>query len=334
MEFSLPLALLVTVVSVALLFDFVNGFHDAANAIATVVVSRTLTPLQAIVMAGFANFLGYFFFGVTVAKTIGNDVVQLSSMTLPLLLAALTGAVAWNLITWVLGLPTSSSHALIGGLVGAALAAVGPGGVLLPGVLKIVGFIILAPVLGFLGSSIITVLIFWIFRKAHPRKTRGFFKGLQLVAALYFSTTHGANDSQKTMAIIAMALVAAGIHSTLVLDPWVIFSCYFAISLGTMFGGWRIVKTMGTSITKIGPMEGFASNAAAGGVLMTTALLGIPVSTTHVISGSIMGVGAVEHAAKVKWITARRIVWAWIITIPAAAAIAAAAFLALRFLPV
>jgi len=334
MDFSLSLALLITVVAVALLFDFVNGFHDAANAIATVVVSRTLSPLQAIIMAGFANFLGYFFFGVTVAKTIGNDVVQLSSMTLPLLLAALTGAVSWNLITWVLGLPTSSSHALIGGLVGAALVAVGPVGVLLPGVLKIVGFIILAPVLGFLGSSVITVLIFWIFRRAHPRRTRGFFKGLQLVAALYFSTTHGANDSQKTMAIIAMALVAAGVHTTLILDPWVIFSCYFAISLGTMFGGWRIVKTMGTSITKIGPMEGFASNAAAGGVLMTTALLGIPVSTTHVISGSIMGVGAVEHAAQVKWITARSIVWAWIITIPAAAAIAGAAFLALRFLQV
>jgi len=334
MDFSLSVALLITVVAVALLFDFVNGFHDAANAIATVVVSRTLSPLQAIIMAGFANFLGYFFFGVTVAKTIGNDVVQLSSMTLPLLLAALTGAVSWNLITWVLGLPTSSSHALIGGLVGAALVAVGPVGVLLPGVLKIVGFIILAPVLGFLGSSVITVLIFWIFRRAHPRRTRGFFKGLQLVAALYFSTTHGANDSQKTMAIIAMALVAAGVHTTLILDPWVIFSCYFAISLGTMFGGWRIVKTMGTSITKIGPMEGFASNAAAGGVLMTTALLGIPVSTTHVISGSIMGVGAVEHAAQVKWITARSIVWAWIITIPAAAAIAGAAFLALRFLQV
>jgi PiT family inorganic phosphate transporter len=330
----LALALLITVIAVALLFDFVNGFHDAANAIATVVVSRTLTPLQAIIMAGFANFLGYFFFGVTVAKTIGNDVVQLSSMTLPLLLAALTGAVTWNLITWILGLPTSSSHALIGGLVGAAFAAVGPAGILLPGVLKIVGFIILAPVLGFLGSSVITVLIFWLFRRAHPRRTRGFFKGLRLVAALYFSTTHGANDSQKTMAVIAMALVAAGVHSTLVLDPWVIFSCYFAISLGTMFGGWRIVKTMGTSITKIGPMEGFASNAAAGGVLMTTALLGIPVSTTHVISGSIMGVGAVENAAAVKWITARRIVWAWIITIPAAAAIAGLSYLLFRLLPV
>lgn len=331
---ELSFALLVTVVAVALLFDFVNGFHDAANAIATVVVSRTLTPFQAILMAGFANFLGYFFFGVTVAKTIGNDVVQLASMTLPLILAALTGAVAWNLITWILGLPTSSSHALIGGLVGAALAAVGPSGVLLPGVLTIVGFIVLAPVLGFIGSSVITVLIFWLFRRAHPNRTKGFFKGLQLVAALYFSTTHGANDSQKTMAVIAMALVAAGVHSTLILDPWVIFSCYFAISLGTTFGGWRIVKTMGTSITKIGPMEGFASNAAAGAVLMTTALLGVPVSTTHVISGAIMGVGAVENAAKVKWITARRIVWAWIITIPASACIAAVAFLGLRLLPV
>jgi len=331
---ELSLILLVAVVAVALLFDFVNGFHDAANAIATVVVSRTLTPIQAILMAGFANFLGYFFFGVTVAQTIGNDVVRLSDMTLPLLLAALLGAVIWNLITWILGLPTSSSHALIGGLVGAALAAAGPTAVLLPGVLKIVGFILLAPLLGFLGSTVITVMIFWLFRRAHPRRTRGLFKGLQLVAALYFSTTHGANDSQKTMAVIAMALVAAGVHATLVLDPWVIFSCYFAISLGTTFGGWRIVKTMGTAITKIGPLEGFASNAAAGGVLMTTALLGVPVSTTHVISGAIMGVGAVENAAKVKWATARSIVGAWVITIPASATMAALAFAGLRLLPV
>jgi len=330
---DLSMALLVTVIAVALLFDFVNGFHDAANAIATVVVSRTLTPFQAILMAGMANFLGYFFFGVTVAKTIGKDVVQLSQMTLPILLAALAGAVTWNLITWILGLPTSSSHALIGGLVGAALAAIGPQALLWDGILKIVGFIVLAPVLGFLGSSVITVIIFWLFRRAHPHKVQPWFKGLQLVAAAYFSVTHGANDSQKTMAIIAMALVAAGINSTLVLDPWVVFSCYLAISLGTMMGGWRIVKTMGTSITKIRAMEGFASNLAAGTVLAMTATAGIPVSTTHVISGSIMGVGAVENAAQVKWITARRIVWAWIITIPAAASIAALSYLGLGLIP-
>jgi len=331
---DLDFGLLVTVIVVALLFDFVNGFHDAANAIATVVVSRTLTPFQAILLAGLANFVGYFIFGVTVAKTIGKDVVQLSQMTLPIILAALTGAVTWNLITWILGLPTSSSHALIGGLVGAALASVGPSGVLLPGVLKIVGFIFLAPVLGFVGSAIITVIIFWLFRRAHPHRVQPWFKGMQLVAAGYFSVTHGANDSQKTMAIIAMALVAAGVHADLVLDDWVIFSCYLAISLGTMMGGWRIVKTMGTSITKIRAMEGFASNTAAGATLMMTAILGIPVSTTHVISGSIMGVGAVENAAAVKWITARRILWAWIITIPAAAGIAALSYLGLRFLPV
>jgi PiT family inorganic phosphate transporter len=282
-------------------------------------------------MAGFANFLGYFFFGVTVAKTIGNDVVQLSQMTLPILLAALSGAVTWNLITWFLGLPTSSSHALIGGLVGAALAAVGFGGILLPGVLKIAGFIVLAPLMGFLGAAIITIAIFWVFRRAHPHRVEPLFKGLQLVSAAYFSVTHGANDSQKTMAIIAMALVAAGVHQDLTLDPWVIFSCYLAISLGTAFGGWRIVKTMGTSITKIRAMEGFASNLAAGVTLMMANIFGIPVSTTHVISGSIMGVGAVENAAKVKWITARRIVWAWIITIPAAASMAALVYLFLRF---
>lgn len=331
---DMTMGLLITVIAVALIFDFVNGFHDAANAIATVVVSRTLTPFQAILLAGLANFVGYFIFGVTVAKTIGKDVVQLSQMTLPIILAALTGAVTWNLITWVLGLPTSSSHALIGGLIGAALASVGPTGVLLPGVLKIVGFIFLAPVLGFLGSALITIMIFWLFRRAHPHRVQPWFKGMQLIAAGYFSVTHGANDSQKTMAIIAMALVAAGVHNDLVLDDWVIFSCYLAISLGTMMGGWRIVKTMGTSITKIRAMEGFASNAAAGGVLMMTAILGIPVSTTHVISGSIMGVGAVENAAAVKWITARRILWAWIITIPAAAGIAGLAYLVFQFLPV
>jgi PiT family inorganic phosphate transporter len=330
---DLTLVLLVTVIAVGLVFDFVNGFHDAANAIATVVVSRALSPLQAVLLAAFANFLGYFFFGVTVAKTIGTDVVQLSSMTLPLILAALTGAVAWNIITWVWGLPTSSSHALIGGLVGAALAAAGPGAVIVGGVLKIVGFIVLAPLLGFVGAAVLTTLLFWLFRRAHPGRTRGFFKGLQLVASAYFATTHGANDSQKTMAVIAMALVAAGVHATLVLDPWVIFSCYLAISLGTAFGGWRIIRTMGTNIIKIRALEGFASNASAGGVLMMTALLGIPVSTTHVISGAIMGVGAVENAARVRWITARRIVWAWIVTIPAAGLIAAAAFLALRLLP-
>jgi PiT family inorganic phosphate transporter len=327
---DLTLTLLVTVIAVALVFDFVNGFHDAANAIATVVVSRTLSPLQAVIMAAAANFVGYFFFGVTVAKTIGTDVVQLSSMTLPLILAALTGAVAWNIITWVWGLPTSSSHALIGGLVGASIVAAGPSSIILGGVLKIVGFIVLAPLLGFLGASVLTVLLFWLFRRAHPKRSQGFFKGLQLIASAYFAVTHGANDSQKTMAVIAMALVAAGIHSTLVLDPWVVFSCYFAISLGTAFGGWRIIRTMGTNIIKIRALEGFASNASAGGVLMMTALLGIPVSTTHVISGAIMGVGAVENAARVRWITARRIVWAWIVTIPAAGLIAAAAFALLK----
>jgi PiT family inorganic phosphate transporter len=281
-------------------------------------------------MAGLANFLGYFLFGVTVAKTIGNDVVQLGQMSMPILLAALIGAVVWNLITWVLGLPTSSSHALIGGLVGAAMVAVGVGGVHWDGVLKIFAFIFLAPVLGFLGAAFLTVGIFWAFRRTHPRRTRGVFKGLQLVAAAFFSVTHGSNDSQKSMAIIAMAMVAAGVHATLTLDTWVVFSCYFAISLGTVFGGWRIVKTMGTSITKIRAMEGFASNTAAGAVIMTTTLLGIPVSTTHVISGSIMGVGAVENAAKVKWITARRIVWAWIVTIPAAAVISGLGYWGLR----
>lgn len=331
---DLTLSLLIVVVAVALLFDFVNGFHDAANAIATVVVTRTLTPGQAVVLAGLANFVGVFFFGVHVAKTIGNDVVKLGEMTLPIILAALSGAVTWNLITWVLGLPTSSSHALIGGLVGAALISVGVDGVHWWGVGKIFLFIVVAPTLGFLGASFLTVVLYWVLRRAQPHKVNGWFRYLQLVSAANYSVSHGINDAQKTMGVIAMALVAGGIHQELTLDAWVIWSCYIAIGLGTMMGGWRIVKTMGTQITKIRPLEGFVSESSAAVVLFTTSSMGIPVSTTHVISGSIMGVGAVENAAKVKWITARRIVWAWIITIPAAASIAALVYLGLRFLPV
>ena len=334
MGIDLTLALLIVVVAVALLFDFVNGFHDAANAIATVVVTRTLTPGQAVLLAGLANFVGVFFFGVHVAKTIGKDVVQLGEMTLPIILAALSGAVTWNLITWVLGLPTSSSHALIGGLVGAALASVGIAGVHWDGVGRIFLFIFVAPTLGFLGASTLTVLIFWLFRRAQPRKINHWFRYLQLISATNYSISHGINDAQKTMGVIAMALVAGGIHSELVLDDWVIWSCYIAIGLGTMMGGWRIVKTMGTQITKIRPMEGFVSETSAAAVLFTTSAFGIPVSTTHVISGSIMGVGAVENAAAVKWITARRILWAWIVTIPAAASIAALFYFVLRFIPV
>jgi PiT family inorganic phosphate transporter len=310
------------VVIVALLFDFVNGFHDAANAIATIVVSKTLTPLQAVILAGAANFIGYFTFGLAVATMIGKGVVHIDQVTLPLLLATLLGAVAWNILTWLFGLPTSSSHALIGGLVGSGIATAGTKIVIWGGVLKIFLFIFIAPIIGGLGAGIITILTIWIFRKSHPAKNGPIFKSLQLIASVFSSVGHGTNDAQKTMGIIALALLTGGVTSSFVIPQWVVLCAYTSISLGTVFGGWRIVKTMGTSITKIREMEGFCSNAAAAFVLLGTSHFGIPVSTTHVISGSIMGVGAVEHAAKVRWITARKIVWAWILTIPTAAVFA------------
>jgi inorganic phosphate transporter, PiT family len=322
-------SLVVIVVIVALIFDFVNGFHDAANAIATIVVSKTLTPLQAVALAGAANFIGYFTFGLAVATMIGKGVVHMNQVTLPLLLATLLGAVLWNIFTWLLGLPTSSSHALIGGLVGSGIAAAGTKVVIWGGVFKIFLFIFIAPIIGGIGAAIITTLTIWIFRRSHPAKNGPIFKTLQLIASIFSSVGHGTNDAQKTMGIIALALLTGGITSSFFIPKWVVLSAYTSISLGTIFGGWRIVKTMGTSITKIREMEGFCSNAAAAFVLIGTSHFGIPVSTTHVISGSIMGVGAVEHAAKVRWITARKILWAWILTIPTSAIFAGLSYLAI-----
>ena len=322
-HFSVALIILVTA---ALIFDFLNGFHDAANTIATIVVTRTLTPIAAVIMAGAANFIGYFSFSHAVAKTIGKGVIHLDAVTLPLLLAALTGAIIWNIITWLLGLPTSSSHALIGGLIGAGVAAAGWSVVVVDGFIKIVAFIFIAPLLGMVGAAIFTWLIILLFRKTHPKKADKSFRALQLLSSLMGSIGHGTNDAQKTMGIIAMAMVAAKVHPDFRLDNWVVLSCYSAIALGTMFGGWRIVRTMGTQITKIRPMEGFSSGAAAALVLLGTSQVGIPVSTTHVIAGSIMGVGAVENAGQVRWITARKIVWAWFLTIPATAIFASISY--------
>lgn len=313
-HFSLAL-----VIFLALLFDFLNGFHDAANAIATIVVSRTLTPFQALLLAGFANFVGYFAFGVAIAKMIGEGVVQIDTITLPLLLGALVGAIIWNILTWIWGLPTSSSHALIGGLIGSGIAASGLKVIVWEGVLKIVLFIIVAPLMGMIGSIVFTFLILCLFRKVNPRKAGKIFKGLQLISASFYSIGHGTNDAQKTMGIISLAIFCAGKSPSFEIQGWVVLACYSAIALGTMFGGWRIVKTMGTKITKIHALEGFCAETAAALVLIGTAHVGIPVSTTHVIAGSIMGVGTVERAGKVRWITARKILWAWLLTIPATA---------------
>jgi len=343
------LILLLALIAFALIFDFLNGFHDAANAIATIVVSRTLTPLQAVIMAGLANFVGYFTLGTAVAGMIGKGVLSLDEVTLPLLLGGLCGAIIWNIITWVLGLPTSSSHALVGGMVGAALVAVGTGAVVWTGLLKILAFIVLAPAMGMVGATVFTICMLWVFRKMTPSKAGKTFRGLQLVSSAFYSVGHGTNDAQKSMGVITLGLVAAAkvvsdadptqIPSLLKIllhgiptdgfpeiPHWIVLSCYAAISIGTMFGGWRIVKTMGTSITKIHQMEGFCSETAAAAVLLFTAHAGIPVSTTHVISGSIMGVGSVEGVRKVKWATARRIVGAWVLTIPAAATMSAISY--------
>jgi len=321
----------IALIALALSFDFLNGFHDAANAIATIVVTKTLTPFQAVLLAGFANFIGYFVFGVAIAKMVGQGIIDTSYVTLPLIFSALLGAIIWNILTWLLGLPTSSSHALIGGLIGSGIAAAGFGIIIPSGIIKVFLFIFVAPSLGMVGAVIFTTLIIWLFHKSDRIKSNRLFKRLQLVSATFYSVGHGTNDAQKTMGIIALVLFSAGIIPVFQVDNWVIFSCHAAIALGTMLGGWRIVKTMGTSITKIKPMEGFCAETASALVLIGTAHIGIPVSTTHVIAGSIMGVGTVEHARSVRWVTARKIIWAWMLTIPFTAIFAGLSYFAVSF---
>jgi inorganic phosphate transporter, PiT family len=313
----------VLIIVLALLFDFLNGFHDAANAIATIVVTRTLTPFQAVMMAGVANFAGFLVFGVAIANTIGKGIVDPQYVTLPLISSSLIAAILWNILTWYLGLPTSSSHALMGGLMGSGIAAAGMKAVILTGVIKIFLFIFIAPFLGMLGGIVFTLGVLWLCRKAKRRTINPLFKKLQLISAAFYSLGHGTNDAQKTMGIIALVLFSAGINQQFHVDTWVVLACQASIALGTVFGGWRIVKTMGTSITKIRPMEGFCVESSSALVLLGTAHMGIPVSTTHVIAGSIMGAGTVENARSVRWITARRIVWAWFLTIPLTAMVSA-----------
>lgn len=319
-----------SIIGLALFFDFLNGFHDAANAIATVVVTKTLSPKQAVLLAGVGNFVGYFIFGVAIATTVGKGVIDSSIVTLPLILSALVGAIIWNILTWLAGLPTSSSHALIGGLVGSAIAAVGPGALLWSGLLNVLLFILVAPALGMIGAFLFTIAILNIFRKSDRRKSNKLFKRLQLLSATMYSIGHGTNDAQKTMGIIALVLFSGGFTSSFAVENWIIFSCHAAISLGTILGGWRIVKTMGSRIIKVRAMEGFCAETASSAVLLGTAQFGIPVSTTHVIAGSIMGVGTVEGAKKVRWVTARRIIYVWMLTIPITAAFSGITYLTLR----
>ena len=310
------LTLVIIIIGLALIFDFLNGFHDSANAISTIVVTKALTPLQAVLLAGFANFIGYFIFGFAVAATVGKGIVDSSYVTLSIILAALIGAIIWNLITWGLGLPTSSSHALIGGLIGSSIAAFGLKSLVFAGIAKVVLFILLAPLIGMFGAMIFTVIVLHLSKNSNPFKAQKFFKKLQLISATFYSIGHGTNDAQKTMGIITLTLFTAGLISTFKVTSTIALASHLAIALGTTFGGWRIVKTMGTKITKIREMEGFCAESSSAFVLFGATHAGIPVSTTHVITGSIMGVGSIENSRKVKWIVARKIIYAWILTIP------------------
>jgi PiT family inorganic phosphate transporter len=319
------------IIAVALAFDFVNGMHDAANSIATVVSTRVLRPMQAVVWAAFFNFVAAFGFGVHVANTIGKGVIDTGIVNEQVILSALVGAIIWDMITWYYGLPSSSSHALIGGLVGAALAEAGTDAVVAAGVRKVAVFIVVSPLLGFILGSLISLLVRTAFRNAHPSIAGTMFKRLQLLSAGLYSLSHGTNDAQKTMGIIAVLLFSTGrLNGDFHVPVWVILSAHTAIALGTLAGGWRIVHTMGSRITKLEPYGGFSAESAAAATIIYASRVGIPVSTTHTIAGAITGVGSTRRFSAVRWSVAGQIVWAWVLTIPAAALIAALSQLALR----
>ena len=323
---------LVAIVAVALAFDFFNGFHDAANSIATVVSTRVLTPRLAVAWAAFFNFAAFLIFGTTVARFIAKDVVIQEVLTNRVILAGLAGAIAWDIITWYVGLPTSSSHALVGGMAGAPVASAGWAALLSSGLQKIAVFIVLSPILGLLLAFTIHVTVFWMFHRYTKvdRLNRG-FRRTQLVSAAAFSLGHGANDAQKTMGVILALLIANGVVGPSSGVPlWVVLSAHTAIGLGTLFGGWRIVHTMGSKITKLNPAAGMSAELAAAGTLFFTAHAGIPVSTTHTITGAIVGVGTTQRLAAVRWGVAGRVVWAWILTIPGAFAVAWLSYFPLR----
>jgi PiT family inorganic phosphate transporter len=322
MEFSL----VVVVVVAALIFDYINGFHDAANSIATVVSTRVLSPGKAVVWAAFFNFAAIFIFGTAVAKTMGSGMIDLQVVTSSVVLGGLIGAIIWDLITWYYGLPTSSSHALIGGYAGAAMAKAGPSAILVSGWTKTLLFIVVSPLIGLALGFGIMVAIFWLCRKTAPSRVDALFRRLQLVSAALFSLGHGANDAQKTMGIIASALFAGGYISTFEIPVWVEVAAYTAIAAGTLSGGWRIIHTMGSKITRLQPVGGFAAETAGAFSLFTATALGVPVSTTHTITGAIVGVGSTRRLSAVRWGVAGQIVWAWVLTIPAAAVISAATY--------
>ena len=311
---------LYVIITLVLIFDFINGFHDSANSIATIVSTRVLSPIAAVGLAAFFNFIAFLVFELNVAKTIGKGVIDPDIVNLNLIAAAVTAAIIWNLLTWWWGLPSSSSHTLVGGLVGAAIVTSGFGSVIYSGLVKIALFIVIAPVLGMVMSYIISIIVLHIVKHSSPFAVDKHFRRLQLVSASAFSLGHGGNDAQKSMGIIWVALVAVG-KVSVDSDPalWIVLSCHAAIALGTLFGGWRIVKTMGQKITKLRPFEGFCAETAGAITLFMATNLGIPVSTTHTITGSIIGVGATKRASAVKWGVTGKIFWAWILTIPVSA---------------
>jgi inorganic phosphate transporter, PiT family len=318
----------VALVAVALLFDYINGFHDAANSIATVVSTRVLSPGKAVVWAAFFNFVAAFTFGTAVARTVGAGLVDINIVTFSVIFAGLTGAIIWDLITWYVGLPTSSSHALIGGYAGAAVTKAGWGAIIPAGWTKTLIFIVLAPLIGMALGFLIMVVVLWLFHRVSPGRVDQWFRRLQLLSAAAYSLGHGANDAQKTMGIIAGVLFAGGYISAFRIDLWVILSAHAAIALGTLSGGWRIIHTMGSKITKLQPVGGFAAETAGAISLFTATHLGVPVSTTHTITGAIMGVGSIKRLSAVRWGVAGRIIWAWILTIPMSALIAALTYAA------
>ncbi len=324
---QLSLGIVIALVLVALAFDFMNGFHDAANSIATVVSTRVLSPYQAVIMAAFFNFLALFVFQLQVATTIGRGIIDQGVVDHYLIFGALVGAISWNIITWYYGIPSSSSHALIGGLVGAAVAKAGTWALVPAGLLKTIAFIFVAPLLGMLLGALLMLAVAWLFVRSSPSKVDRWFRRLQLVSASLYSLGHGGNDAQKTIGIIWMLLIAAGYLGTK--DPvpvWVIAACYITIAAGTAFGGWRIVKTMGQRITKLKPVGGCCAETGGAIMLFVATGLGIPVSTTHTITGAIVGVGAAQNVSAVRWGVAGNILWAWILTIPCSAFIAGAAW--------
>ena len=325
---QVALWVLVALVALALIFDFMNGFHDAANSIATVVSTGVLKPFQAVAFAAFFNVAAIFLFKLSVAATIGKGIVEPGVVDQFVVFGALMGAITWNLLTWWYGIPSSSSHALIGGIVGAVVAKAGAGKLIGAGIFKTVAFIVVSPLLGFTLGSLLMVAVAWIFRRASPLRVDKLFRRMQLVSAGLYSLGHGGNDAQKTIGIIWLLLISTGTVAATDKAPpnWVIWSCYLAIGLGTLFGGWRIVKTMGQRITKLKPVGGFCAETGGAITLFLATSLGIPVSTTHTITGAIVGVGAARRASAVRWGVAGNIVWAWVLTIPASAFVASVAY--------